>query len=159
MEKVAIVVLVLVIVCILCRIAKSRKFDENYSNKPSFCLFYAPWCPHCKTIMPAFEKLQKALHGVSCGILKINCEEQKELAKKHGVKGYPTMRFLPRGVDEPEWYVEYSGNRSYGDMKKFVEDQVKGMPAERVNESANTDGSVLHLTHKEPNYRFCRLSL
>ena len=143
-RKMVMAVLVLVMLCVLCKDCQNKEgfSSDGDRKKPSLCLFYAPWCPHCKTIMPDFDRLKRELDGKLCSVLKINCDENKELAKQHGIEGYPTIKFLPRGVDAPQWYVTYDGERSFGGMKKFAEQQVKGNPALRVDQAARTDGKV-----------------
>jgi protein disulfide-isomerase-like protein len=143
-KNVAIIGLVLVILCVLCcdcRNLEGFASDED-KKKPSLCLFYAPWCHHCKNMMPDFDRLKKELNGKLCSILKINCDENKELAKQHGIEGFPTIKFLPRGVNAPQWFVDYDGERNYNGMKKFTEQQVSGNPDLRIDQGARTDGKV-----------------
>lgn len=143
-RKIAMVALVIVILCVMCCDCRKTEGFVSAENKdkPSLCLFYAPWCPHCKSMMGDFDRLVKDIGGKVCSVLKINCDENKELAKEHGIEGYPTIKFLPRGVSAPEWYVIYEGERNYSGMKNFAEQQVKGNPDLRVNQGAKTDGSV-----------------
>ena len=57
-------------------------------------LYYAPWCGHCKEMMPAFDEFQKKHHGTSIGskvlnIFKVNADEEPEKVKEAKVSGYP----------------------------------------------------------------------
>lgn len=57
-------------------------------------MFYAPWCGHCKSMKPDFEKLAKFMidEGKNIKIAKVDATEQKTLAEKFEVKGYPTLK-------------------------------------------------------------------
>jgi thiol-disulfide isomerase/thioredoxin len=108
-------------------------FESAESLKPEsgeciVALFYAPWCGHCKTFKPHFEKAMSELDGKKSGkgelkgktirFAKINCDEDenKPLAKKYDVAGYPTVKILKDdGTD-----IEYDGERSLEGMKKYL---------------------------------------
>ena len=84
---------------------------ETFENKKSLVLFYAPWCGHCKTAMPEFDKLKNNYKGDAV-IKKINCDENKDLAEKHGIKGFPTIRLYKNGMSNHQDYKEYNGERT-----------------------------------------------
>ena len=91
-------------------------------------LFYAPWCGHCKTFKPIFEDAMSQLDGKKSGkseisgktirFAKINCdeEENKPLAKKYDIGGYPTVKILK----DDGTNIEYDGERSLKGMRKFL---------------------------------------
>ena len=109
-------------------------FDGDASNltpasgEVIVALFYAPWCGHCKTFKPEFDNAMSELDGMKSGkselkgktirFAKINCDEDenKPLAKKYDVAGYPTVKILKDdGTD-----IEYDGERSLEGMKKYL---------------------------------------
>lgn len=90
------------------------------SNEPTFCMFYAPWCGHCKSAMPDFDRLMKT-PGLKAKVVKINSDENPELIKKHKVQGFPDIRYYPNGLSGS--HVEYSGPRGYDDMLNYVKGQ------------------------------------
>lgn len=71
---------------------KSETFMSHKSSKPKFVLYYANWCPHCKVMMPEWEKLMQTYKG-PVHIKKIDCAlpEHKNVAKKNGVSSFPTL--------------------------------------------------------------------
>ena len=64
-------------------------------NKPCFAMYYAPWCGYCKKTMPSWDQLASTYR--KCKVVKVNCDVHKDLAKKHGVKSYPTIKYHPYG--------------------------------------------------------------
>lgn len=54
-----------------------------------FLDFWAPWCSPCKMMEPILEELEKELEG-KIEIVKINVDEQGEVAEKYGVMSIPT---------------------------------------------------------------------
>ena len=49
------------------RVLVGKNFDEVVYDKTKDVLveFYAPWCGHCKTLAPEYEKASKALKGIA----------------------------------------------------------------------------------------------
>ncbi|CAI6341247.1 unnamed protein product [Periconia digitata] len=60
--------------------------------------FYATWCPPCKAIAPVYEQLSKA-HSVPGKIcfVKINVDEQQEIAAQNGIQAMPTFLVFKDG--------------------------------------------------------------
>ncbi|MNI37414.1 Thioredoxin [compost metagenome] len=50
----------------------------------------APRCPPCRTLLPILEELDGE-YGETVSILKVNCDEQPELAAEAGVMSMPTV--------------------------------------------------------------------
>ena len=51
--------------------------------------FWAEWCGPCKAFAPTFEALSEEYPDVA--FVKVNTEEQPELAQAFGVKAIPTL--------------------------------------------------------------------
>lgn len=72
-----------------------------------FVEFYAPWCGHCKKLAPEWAEAATSLKGqVKLG--KVDATEEKSLASKYGINGYPTIKIFTPGNKSPE---DYSGGR------------------------------------------------
>jgi thiol-disulfide isomerase/thioredoxin len=102
---------------------EKKKF-QNVANAQEFAptvdiyLFFADWCPHCKTAKPEWDKIKrkyngKEVHGYLVNCIDVNCtddagetttakHEKKletknntaEIIHKFGVNSYPTIKLV-----------------------------------------------------------------
>ena len=137
---VSILLLLIVIVLLIIGIIYSQKgcgrkingnnsnfefFDTNSSDE-CFVMFYAPWCGYCKKVMPEWNKLEqvavKNSKGKKIKIIKINCDENKELAAKHGIQGYPTLKYYNNGINGGN-SINFNGDRDMNGFIDFIKQQ------------------------------------
>ncbi len=104
---------------------------EN-SDQPTFTMFYAPWCGHCKTAHPEFEKFKNSYKG-DVKLVDINGDEDKGAMKTHNVQGFPTMRYYPNGMSDAKNFEEYTGGRTAKEMEDFVSAKKEGFGKKRNN--------------------------
>jgi len=96
---------------------------ENFDSfvdgsKAAFVEFFAPWCGHCKKLAPEYEVVGDAFAKIpDVVIAKVDCDKHKALKDRFGIKGYPSLRFFPKGSTTPQ---EYSGGREAGDIIDYV---------------------------------------
>lgn len=89
------------------------------SNK-EIVLFSAPWCGHCKTLKPVWDEFAANFDGFNgIRIYAIDADANKELTKLHGVSGFPSIRYCPNGVSDPN-SVPYEGDRSGESLVQFL---------------------------------------
>jgi thioredoxin 1 len=79
--------------------------------------FYATWCPPCKTIAPLFAQLSKE-HSTAGKIafVKVNVDEQREVAAQYGVRAMPTFLVFKEGK-----VVEEVRGADVGGLRRVVE--------------------------------------
>lgn len=72
---------------------------------------YVIQCGHCKSLAPEWAALATNLKG-EVKVAKVDATENKELAARFGVQGYPTIKFFPVGSKDDSSAVDYNGARS-----------------------------------------------
>lgn len=101
-----------------------KNFDKVVlnSNKPALVEFFAPWCGHCKTLAPVYEELAQNLQFASdkVSIGKVDADEHKDLGRRFGVQGFPTLKWFDGKSDTPE---DYNGGRDLESLTTFVSEK------------------------------------
>ena len=70
--------------------------DVIKSSKPVLVDFWAEWCGPCKSLAPILDEVATAM-GEKANVLKVNVDENGELAGQYGIRGIPTMIFFKDG--------------------------------------------------------------
>lgn len=102
--------------------ASHRQWTPLTSSSPVF----APWCGHCKALAPEYEEAATTLKEKNIKLAKIDCVDEAELCKEHGVEGYPTLKVF-RG---PEQVSPYTGQRKAAGITSYMVKQ--SLPAVSV---------------------------
>ena len=100
-------------------------------TQPVLVDFWAPWCGPCKALGPILEKLEAA-YGGGFKLVKINSDEEQQLAGAFGVRSIPTVVLLKNGqpVDG------FMGALPEGKVREFLDKHVQALAPEEEEEPA-----------------------
>jgi len=107
-------------------------FDQHLAdNEFVFVEFYAPWCGHCKRLAPDWAKLATKLkeEGHKVSVAKLDATQAEEVAAKHGIRGYPTIKFFRNGKG-----LDYEGGRTLDELYNYA--VKKSGPASKILQTA-----------------------
>ena len=70
--------------------------DVLRADKPVLVDFWAQWCPYCRRIAPAFDKVgEQYADTLVAG--KINYDEEPQLIQRFGIDTIPTLLLFKNG--------------------------------------------------------------
>jgi thioredoxin 1 len=72
-------------------------FDEQvlHNEKAVLVDFWAEWCGPCHAVAPVLEKIVEEHDDIA--LVKVNIDEEQELASRYGVMSIPTMILFKDG--------------------------------------------------------------
>lgn len=75
-----------------------KNFEDEVikSTKPVLVDFWASWCMPCKMMLPVVESVAKE-SGDIFKVVKINVDEEPELASRYGIMSIPTFLVFKNG--------------------------------------------------------------
>ncbi|MBC5782845.1 thioredoxin [Ramlibacter sp. USB13] len=93
-------------------------------SQPVLVDFWAPWCGPCKALGPVLEKLEVA-YGGAFRLVKINSDEEQQLAGAFGIRSIPTVILMKNGqpVDG------FMGALPEGKVREFLDKHVQPLAA------------------------------
>lgn len=112
-------------------------FHKHVEVGMHFVKFYAPWCGHCQTLAPVWEKLAETFqHDPAVSIAKVDCVAYRSVCSEFEIKGYPTLLWIQDGKQQDK----YQGGRGHEDLKGYV-DKMKRAAA-KVTDDFETEDSM-----------------
>jgi protein disulfide-isomerase-like protein len=89
-----------------------------------FVKFYAPWCGHCKALVPVWKDLDERLQedNPQDGIIiaKVDATKETQVAKRFKVQSYPTLVYFADRKMYP-----YAGDRNIDALYNFATEGYK----------------------------------
>jgi len=124
------------------KVLVSSNFDDVVFNKEKEVLveFYAPWCGHCKQLVPIYDQLgEKFKDHESIVIAKMDATANELEHTK--IQSFPTLKFYKKDNS----VVEYNGERTLEGMSKFLETggvYGQAAPDDEDDEEIDEEGDV-----------------
>merc|ERR1711878_172222 len=112
------------------KVLVGKNFHEVAMNAEKDVLveFYAPWCGHCKQLVPIWDKLgEKYADHESIVIAKMDSTANELEEVK--VQGFPTIKLFKKGTNE---IVDYNGDRTVEGFSNFLEEPPKDQPKDEL---------------------------
>jgi protein disulfide-isomerase A6 len=135
-----------------------KNFQSQVLDNPlvSMVAFVAPWCGHCKSLLPEWDDASLALDGQGAFLGVVDATKEEALAQIYGVQGFPTIKIFPGGPNKTSSdATDYQGERTARSIVKWALTEVdrSGIPKD-IPEL--TSQSVLH-EECEGHNRICIL--
>jgi len=98
--------------------------NSGPNKQAELMLFYADWCPHCKTAKPIWNDLKtqyqnKTINGYQVIFTEINCTsetaETEQMMNKYNIEGFPTIKLLKDGQ-----IIEYDAKPTKETLNEFL---------------------------------------
>ena len=90
--------------------------EVEKSQKPVIVDFYATWCGPCKMLSPILEEIAETEKDVK--ILKVDIDENMDLAQKFGIMSVPTLMLFKDG----EEYGREIGFKPKEQLKEIIDE-------------------------------------
>lgn len=89
-----------------------KQFDEIIKDsRPTVVDFYATWCGPCRRQIPIIDNFKSKM-GDEVNVIKVDVDEDKELADRYRIRSVPTILIFKNG--EVMWRA--SGIQSHTDL-------------------------------------------
>jgi thioredoxin 1 len=98
---------------------ESFEADVLKNAKPVLVDYWAEWCGPCRQVAPVLEAIA-AEHGDKIDIVKLNVDENPEVARRYGILNIPTLGVFRNGEVVKELVGARSKSRLLDDLAEFI---------------------------------------
>ena len=100
---------------------------EASHEKPVLVDFWAAWCGPCRMLTPVLERLSEEQKD-RWELVKINTEEEEELAREYGIRSIPNVKLFHNG----EIIGEFTGAKPRGQVMEFLDKYIPSAAAKEL---------------------------
>jgi len=102
---------------------KESEWDEKVLSQESLVAadFWAQTCPFCLRLAPVFEEVSNEVTDVK--FVKVNVQNEPNLATKYGVQGIPVIKYFCKGLVVGEVLGYRNKEQLTQDVQKFRSEQ------------------------------------
>lgn len=102
----------------------NTKDSEGGNKQGEMLLFYADWCPHCKTAKPNWDSIKsqyqnKTINGYHVIFTEVDCTtetaETEQMMNKYNIEGFPTIKLVKDGQ-----VVEFDAKPTRETLNEFL---------------------------------------
>ena len=98
----------------------AKQYEELIlGDKPVLVDFWAPWCTYCRRINPALDRIADSREDIL--IVKVNIDEEPELARQEQIEVIPTLVAYRGGYELGSIVAPESKARIDGFLKEALE--------------------------------------
>ncbi len=111
-----------------------ESYDETLKKSPVVMVkFFAPWCGHCKSFAPEYEKAATMLKEQKKDyvLAELDATVHKKAAEKNGIQGFPTIKLFLNGKA-----IDYNGDRTAEAVISFIDKRTSPPSTELKNAAA-----------------------
>lgn len=122
-------------------------FDQFLKGKDVLVMFHAPWCGHCTSMKPAYMQVAKHFKEENFpGVLAaVDATKERELVKREGVTGYPTLKYYSNGVFVENFEEHRTVENLINFMKKNLDSNDRRAASVDEDTFEEIPSSVVHL--------------
>ena len=102
-------------------VGKSFQKEVIENDKDVMLVFYAPWCGHCKQLLPKYEEVAKKLKADNPKIMLAKMDATENEIDSVTITGFPTIKFYP-GNKKNSKPIDFNGERTTEGIIKFLKE-------------------------------------